>query len=851
MSQLDIELAERADRFGQVGSVLLSLFRSFGLPSYSGSFDYDFGGVATSVFSSFGRLASSHPLLPIASAVLSLPFPLQCDVDQSSLTELFYTAAGLERGFVWNAAASAPFLAICSSFSQKFSIDSLHSCSSLFFRVIRDKRFRHALFPKKKHAAVYSKGNLRLAPLLLSLSQSLSPASVGRFIALLGGSVYDDVMQSFCLFGFGLSSHLPRLGYDIAFKYVTDPSFAKSMSTVLKAVGASQCTFGCMLVEGNVLAGRLAASVDLSQDRDYRLSPEGVAAKVLHCDQHELAKHVRAILDDELRECTLPDMDEFWDKRWLWCVNGSHSPAASAELGIDHSQLTRFHTQTYRRMAAEACTSNPIPGWSGRTLVSCSEKLEHGKSRAIYACDTRSYFAFEWLLGPVQRAWRNRRVLLDPGGGGHSAIADRVRRSFLGGGVNLMLDYDDFNSHHSTASMQTVIRELCSKLNVDAAFSSVLVSSFDQTYCKVSGEWKKVYGTLMSGHRGTTFINSVLNAAYLRAAWTAPVYDKLFALHAGDDVFIRVHDLTSCAPLLQRAAEYGCRMNPAKQSLGNRVAEFLRMAIGPVSSVGYFARSVASLVSGNWTNVDKLSPLNAINTLLVGARSCVNRSGCNAVGEMIASAARFRGGVSHKNLKLLCTGAVALEGAPVYNVNGYIRTLSVVEHPPDKLKLERAVKSLPRNATTTYLTKCATELERAAMELSGVSLTTDMLTTSYGKGFNIGTGFDGPLISVRHNAPRRLYGRQTSMELLHLQPLLGCFVGHPLMHLMANRLTDDDLRHLCELFGLRVQGNVREFCFGSETWSRSIIGHLSYADAAMLSKRATAGSILVLNPVLV
>jgi len=850
MSTTD-ELAERAERFGCVGSVLLSLFVEHSLPSYSGLFDYDFGGAATSVFSSFGRLASSHPLLPIASAVLSLPFPLQCDVTQASLVELFYTASGMERGFVWSAAASAPFLVICSKFNHKFNIQSERSCSNLYFRVIRDKRFRHALFPKKKHAAVFSKGNLRLSPLLTSLADSLSPASVGRFIALLGGAVYDDVMQAFCLYGYGLSSHLPRLGYDIAFKYVTDPSFAKSMSIVLKAIGASQIMFGCMLVEGNVLAGRLAASVDLAADRDYRLSPEGVAAKVLHCDQHELAKHVKAILDDEMRDCSLPDVDDFWDKRWLWCVNGSHSPAASSELDIDHSLLTRFHTQTYRRMAAETCTVNPIPNWTGKTLVSCSEKLEHGKSRAIYACDTRSYFAFEWLLGPVQRAWRNKRVLLDPGGGGHSAIAARVRKSFLGGGVNLMLDYDDFNSHHSTRSMQTVISVLCEKLNVDPRLSSVFVSSFDSTYCKVSGEWKKVYGTLMSGHRGTTFINSVLNAAYLRAAWGASTYDKLFALHAGDDVFIRVKDLTSCAPLLQQAEAFGCRMTPAKQSLGSRVAEFLRMAINPLSSVGYFARSVASLISGNWTNVDKLSPLNAINTLLVGSRSCINRTGCSELGILIANSARFRAGIAHKHLRNLCTGAVALEGAPVYNVNGYIRTLSVVEHPPDLSKLERAVKQLPGNATASYLSKCATELERTAMTLCGVSLATDMLATSYGKGFNIGTSKATPHIEVRRNAPRRLYGRETSSELLQLPPKAGVFGHHPLMHLMAKRLSDDDLRMLCGMFGFRVQGAVRDFCFGSETSSRCIIGTLSYADAAMLSKRASAGYIIVLNPVLV
>ncbi|CEF60581.1 RNA-directed RNA polymerase, luteovirus family-containing protein [Strongyloides ratti] len=127
--------------------------------------------------------------------------------------------------------------------------------------------------------------------------------------------------------------------------------------------------------------------------------------------------------------------------------------------------------------------------------ITTSSKLETGKTRLLLASDTR--------------------ILLDPGKSVSCYVVDRVKQ--LSGRVNIMLDYDDFNSQHSLFAQHVVIDEVCKYVRYNEHNGKRLVDSFNHiyVYCKEKCLGKARYG-LMSGHRGITFLNSILNVAYIR-----------------------------------------------------------------------------------------------------------------------------------------------------------------------------------------------------------------------------------------------------------------------------------------------------------------------------------------------
>jgi len=494
-------------------------------------------------------------------------------------------------------------------------------------------------------------------------------------------------------------------------------------------------------------------------------------------------------------------------------------------------------------MANEAATTEPLTKWDGRVTVSASEKLEHGKTRAIYACDTLSYYAFSYILGRTQDLWKNKRILLDPGSGGNTSVIRKIREMQNGGGVNLMLDYDDFNSHHSNSTMMVLFEELCEKFSAPQWYRDKLVGSFDKVYIHGRGVIMKVLGTLMSGHRGTTFINSVLNAAYVRASMGSTAYDNTLSLHTGDDVYMRPATLSLCADILAKCKAFGCRMNPTKQSIGFVNAEFLRMALGPHHAIGYVTRAIASLVSGNWTNNHQLNTGEALTSSITTTRSIINRSHVGSIVKIIAPAVKRTRGLKLKVVQALLCGEAALANSPVYNRTDRAPTYKLVAPPSKKVEVS---KEWATNATNDYLTDHTSLVEAKGLELSGVDATNLMVASSYSKGLN-------PDLSTYagwtlHRTADTMYrGRVYSSDLTRVEDdYEGVLSRYPLIKMVADLLSDDALRELVYMVGCdSCVPNIREYALGRDRTGVNIIGFIPYGDAAILSRRTLKGNIIV------
>jgi hypothetical protein len=825
--------SERATNYGVVGDYLLSL-RSLFPDAFSGYGTSTFVADLVRLQSSVNSLRSVHPLLPTAISLLALPFPLQIQLQPGDTLAIAKTAAGVPFNYVHGA--------LFSDFLHDRGLDR-HLASRL-----TGKTFLSTCFPVKNHAAARTKVNLALTDLCARLIALGHTRTLVGLVNLCAGRLHEDQFINLIVYGFGLSNHFGSVGWDIATYYVLYPDVAKAVSVSLKALGANSTREGALLVEADTLQGRLAKPIDLEAEALYRCDPADVAAKVIPYSEG-LRQHIRHILKTELadRELVLPDINSWWSSRWLWCVNGSQTAASSRAMAIDPKRNRATHNQDYRRMASEALERNPVPDWDGYTNVSKSVKLENGKQRAIFACDTNSYFAFSWILSATEKLWRNSRVILDPGAGGLINIARRVKHAQRGGGVNLMLDYDDFNSHHSTEVMQCVFDELCDLFGAPDWYRDLLIRSFDDMHITIRGVLHRVVGTLMSGHRGTTFINTVLNAAYIRASIGGPAFDRILSLHAGDDVYIRANTLSDCESILYSAKKFGCRMNPAKQSIGFVGAEFLRLAIGPTEAYGYFARSVSGFVSGNWVTQDVLSVDDALVSMISGCRTLINRSGCARLPHLLAGALRYTRGLARRDLIKLLSGEAAIEGSPVYNSDGLIRNYRVTTATPDSIPIP---STWARNASRDYLTDHMSELEITAVQMAGVDALSLLVASSYSKGLN--QDFKKLLTppKLTRVKVRLARGVVSAATLVDKQLERGVLSGYPIIRLFENRLTVDQIRELVMLAGGDPNArDIREEAFGRTSISKNIIGILPFGDAATLSKRTTAGNIFTLYDV--
>ncbi|UHK03339.1 MAG: RNA-dependent RNA polymerase [Hangzhou totivirus 4] len=826
-----MSVAARSTEYGRIGLFLANLIRCH--PEWCDGWNSD-GLVADMV--KVQRLMVPGPQFDEATAaagsLLLLDFPMQLDISKHCW----------ER--IWKSAFDLPMLA--SDFPGP-SLDTLSLGFPLspggLARWLSVSENFYSVFPRKGLLMGEYKLNVSPPALVASFLRCYGAGLLFPLLRATAGRITDDRLCGLLLYALTLRDSYGELGVSLAIHLTLYPDDAKALNTASKALGLNSQPWGCVLCEAQTLAGRFFGTLDLAAETKLRTEPSHVAKGLVGFSADELRPHVRALLSSELsRDVRLPDLQDFWSRRWLWCVNGSHTTKSSEAMGIPPDFLSKTHTRVYRRAAAETAKSEPLTDWDGRVFVSPSSKLEHGKTRAIFACDTRSYFAFSWILETVQQKWRNKRILLDPGSGGHLGIARRISKAQRGGGVNLMLDYDDFNSQHSNDVMAMVFEELCAHINAPSWYRDKLAASFHSTLLPVDGGWVRSAGTLMSGHRATTFINSVLNAAYVRASMGASSFDTSFSLHAGDDVFFRCDTPNNCVSILTSARARGCRMNPTKQSIGFKGAEFLRVAVRGDACYGYVARSIASFVSGNWTTEGVPTPRDALQSAITGCRSMINR-GCNpSVCEIIAPALRHVRGVKVRLLSRLLKGEWALEGAPVFGGSGLIHTVTVAGGTLPDRPIDN---NWAKYATTAYLNHHCTDLETAAIQLARADVVSLMVASSYSKGLDHrdDTGAFEPL-ELAESVPVRPVGYADASILCETKTETGLLAAYPLLQLVKNGLTSRDIQALLLMAGYSAPiERAREIAFGAESRSKRILGVLSSADASMLSRRTSAGHI--------
>lgn len=642
-------------------------------------------------------------------------------------------------------------------------------------------------------------------------------------------SLFDDQVCAILLYANALSNRtgvLPETAVVLGYVGVEFPDESARLSTEIKRRGmARQLNY---MVELHTLAGRGVAEIDVQHEAYLRTRASTL--NLAKPDPTKLRAAIKQIYANELAGCTVEHcpIDDFWTSRWVWAANGSHNRV----LEHAHPELaTRKEGQMFRKAALESWAFNPMLYWDGVVFVTPSQKLEHGKSRLLLACDTVSYLWFEYYLKPVENAWRNKKALLNPGlftTLGVSRLMDEWRSSdggFFG------LDYDDFNSQHSLESQKMVFEELFSFLQIDDEASARLIASFDKMQVW-SGKKRLGYaaGTLMSGHRATTFINTVLNLAYLLCAgmdFNVP------SLHVGDDVIMHCGRLES-EDLLSSLRRLDIRTNLSKQVWHRENAEFLRVCHGADDSRGYLPRAIASMVSGNWVSDHSLDKREALVNAVGCCRTVINRS-CGLkysnVPAVICRSVSRRCGLDEKLVFDLLQGRACLEGGAVYgrDINSYVK---VTCHNALKVWKEKTV--LPAAATTDYLTHHVTDIERYVLAEFGSDIKEIMVHSSWKKA--LGSENTADVDKQTFTAKRVTLGDFVDAEAINLDLNdKGLLARYPLIMMLRNRISLRDARRIASEFGYGYVYHEDEI-WGRETCTACIYGILPPADASILAK---------------
>jgi hypothetical protein len=299
------------------------------------------------------------------------------------------------------------------------------------------------------------------------------------------------------------------------------------------------------------------------------------------------------------------DWKSYWAARWQFTPTGSIKSQYASDLdGLpsNHKLKNKFVgliTMKNEGLSKWVSRKPQIQAWS-------SVKYEWAKTRAIYGCDLTNFVVTNLAYYKCEQALPSYFPVGDKA---NEKYVGQVLERVLDGSEAFCFDFEDFNSQHSVSSMRAVLQayadvhydemsddqRLAARWVIDSVDSMIVNDNMG------TGTAYKANGTLFSGWRLTTFVNSVLNKVYIDEI-RGVKYTAMESAHNGDDVIIGMKFASHAVQMLRRAEERGIRAQPAKCAFG-AVAEFLRVDRRNAYGGQYLARAISTLMHSRTESV--------------------------------------------------------------------------------------------------------------------------------------------------------------------------------------------------------------------------------------------------------
>lgn len=365
----------------------------------------------------------------------------------------------------------------------------------------------------------------------------------------------------------------------------------------------------------------------------------------------EYVTSLGSVLDGVMDELVLaadvwPTWEEAVQRRQSWVSAGS---SGGARIVID-GKVERLNKQAY----FETVDKEEMVLWMDQTPkieAVASEKFEMGKARAIYGTKPVDYAIMSYVISSSERKlWRIDGV--EAGLSGLDEVMCIVRRAAVAAreGVECtMIDYADFNYQHTLSAQAEVFWALHRRLVSIRAPDDMIrgciwcARALLNQWCSFPNTKQAVRITqgMFSGCRGTNFINTILNVAYMRLA----TYDverllglqpqELYSIHQGDDVWVSNMSRLWAASVYLILQKSGLIFQPGKQMFDRQRGEFLRVVYTSEGARGYPLRAIGTLIINPVQSTDVHAPQDRASALTSQVHLLYRRGLSEAAGKWV------------------------------------------------------------------------------------------------------------------------------------------------------------------------------------------------------------------------
>lgn len=377
-----------------------------------------------------------------------------------------------------------------------------------------------------------------------------------------------------------------------------ESEWLKTEGTLAKQMQGQSSFDLSKIFELNVLNNRIETDVDWAKEKLNRTQ-----LNVVDISDEDVYKHafeLFAIAKNEGKKPISMDWEKYWGQRATIMPGGA---VHSDDKGLQ--ALIKTLPRELKNKKGLACAlpslrQQAFTGGRPHITAYASTKYEWGKVRALYGCDYVSHVNADFGLLNCEDTFPH---FIPTGPQANTQYVKNLLKS-VEHDVPFCFDYDDFNSQHSKSAMIQVINAWISVYNDDisdeqkqaAVWTAQSVNDMS-VMNSITDDCYEVNGTLFSGWRLTTFINTALNYVYLAKAKINKLSNM--SIHNGDDVYAGMRNLKDVVSVLRNANEIGVRANNTKMSIGT-IAEFLRvdMRAKNATSSQYLTRACSTFVHG-------------------------------------------------------------------------------------------------------------------------------------------------------------------------------------------------------------------------------------------------------------
>ena len=399
----------------------------------------------------------------------------------------------------------------------------------------------------------------------------------------------------------------------------------KKLSTPLKSMHNRDVLDLTEMFELMCLVNRGVGTIDWDAERLHRVRPD-----VIKVDPADVYREAQSVFLDGVRRgyrYSRMDLNKYLDARWEWVPSGSiHSqyPEDKPYMKKQYRHRTKFvalNMMSKQHIASMFKRPPEIHAWA-------SVKHEWAKQRAIYGVDLTDTVITNYAMFRCEEVFKHKFPI------GEEAAAERVHKRLkflLQDSESLCYDFDDFNAQHSTASMKAVLEAyydtFCCDMDVSQQRAMEwVIASIDKVVVHNNengrNEQYEAEGTLLSGWRLTTFMNTALNYIYFKIAGVFDLPGVIDSVHNGDDVLVSIRDVHTANSIHAQMAKINARAQHAKCNVFS-VGEFLRVEhkVDKDKGLGaqYLTRGVATLVH---SRTESQEPTRLIDSLKAAVTRC-------------------------------------------------------------------------------------------------------------------------------------------------------------------------------------------------------------------------------------